>query len=607
MLLKIKACFLLIGFYFFVDHSINAQDLRVADSLRSIYQADTLQGKARLDLLKNLSFNEVNDYNLSLKYADELIDLARQDNNMYYLAHGYIRKGNAEKLMGNLENALDAFFRTAEIANQEKLLPLEGSAYINIADIYSITSTHNNAMQYYRKAIAALRNSGDTIALASSILNAGEEYRINNLHDSALAYFKESGEIFEKANYLVGKAYSLGNTGMVYASQGKIGLAEENINKAIQILTDYGDYYPISVYLLAIAEIYLEKNDQATALNYAKRSLTLAQQYGLKEQIRDANLKLSELYEATGDQTTAYQFYKEYVVYRDSVKNIEAVEQMADLRTNYEVSQKQIEVDLLNEQRRTQRIIAIATGIALLLILVLAIGLYRRNTFIKKTNEIIAAEKDRSENLLLNILPEQTAQELKEEGKVKAQKFESVSVLFTDFKGFTRFSENLQPEELVERVDFYFSKFDAIMEEHGLEKIKTIGDAYMCAAGLPFPMEDHASRMTKAAMDIVRFVQESKDDPDNDQAHFDIRVGIHSGPVVAGVVGTKKFSYDIWGDTVNVASRMESNSEPGRINVSENTYQLIKDEFDCSFRGEIEAKNRGSLKMYFVEGRRLVG
>ncbi|MGB5171974.1 MAG: adenylate/guanylate cyclase domain-containing protein [Eudoraea sp.] len=154
----------------------------------------------------------------------------------------------------------------------------------------------------------------------------------------------------------------------------------------------------------------------------------------------------------------------------------------------------------------------------------------------------------------------------------------------------------------VKTVDFYFSKFDAIIEKHGLEKIKTIGDAYMCAGGLHDNEKDHAQRMVLAALEISSFVEETKNDVAASELTFDIRIGINTGPVVAGVVGTKKFAYDIWGDTVNVAARMESMSEPGRINISENTYAMIKDVAECEYRGEIEAKNRGKLKMYFVQG-----
>jgi class 3 adenylate cyclase len=212
---------------------------------------------------------------------------------------------------------------------------------------------------------------------------------------------------------------------------------------------------------------------------------------------------------------------------------------------------------------------------------------------------LIEEEKNRSQKLLLNILPKKTAAELINKGKVKAKKFDSVSVMFTDFKDFTGFSTNLSPDELVNSVDFYYSKFDEIIEKYGLEKIKTIGDSYMCAGGLPFATEDHAEKVILAAFEITEFMESSRKIKDNQISHFDIRIGINSGPVVAGVVGKTKFAYDIWGDTVNVASRMESNSESGMINISENTYILIKDRFDCEFRGKIKVKNRGIMKMYF--------
>jgi class 3 adenylate cyclase len=360
-----------------------------------------------------------------------------------------------------------------------------------------------------------------------------------------------------------------------------------------------------------MSDIYLNRGNTSEALEYAKRSLQLAKKYGLKDQIGDSNLLLSELYEKQGDQITAYKYYKDHIVYRDSVQNVAKVQEMADLRTNFEVSQKQTELDLKetalnlsNQQKKNQRIVILATAIALFLIGLLAVGLYRRNKFIQRTKKIIEDEKERSDNLLLNILPEETAQELKDSGSVTAKKYESVTVLFSDFKGFTSYSETLSPEALVETIGFYFSKFDAIIEKYGLEKIKTIGDAYMCAGGLPFPSDNHAENMIKAAMEITEFVAKTKSDVNAKALNFDIRVGINTGPVVAGVVGAKKFAYDIWGDTVNIASRMESASEPGKINISENTYEIIKGHFDCEYRGELAAKNKGKMKMYFVNAKK---
>jgi class 3 adenylate cyclase len=211
----------------------------------------------------------------------------------------------------------------------------------------------------------------------------------------------------------------------------------------------------------------------------------------------------------------------------------------------------------------------------------------------------IQKEKKRSEALLLNILPLETAKELKLNGKVEAVKAEKVTVLFTDFVDFSTLAEKIKPEKLVESIDFYFKGFDEIISKYGLEKIKTIGDSYMCAGGIPTPNKNHAVNMAKAAKEMLDLVENAKG-KDDGMPHFEVRIGIHSGPVVAGIVGIKKWQYDIWGDTVNIASRMESGSIPGKINLSETTYDLIKHEFPCEYRGELQVKNRGNFKMYFL-------
>lgn len=226
----------------------------------------------------------------------------------------------------------------------------------------------------------------------------------------------------------------------------------------------------------------------------------------------------------------------------------------------------------------------------------------RQERLLASKNESLAEEKEKSDHLLLNILPYETAEELKTTGTAKAKSFDLVTVLFTDFKNFTTLAEGLTPAELVAEIHYCFSGFDAIIGRHNIEKIKTIGDAYMCAGGLPEPNTTNPVDVVNAALDIHEFMQAQKNERRNaGKPFFDIRIGVHSGPLVAGIVGTKKFAYDIWGDTVNTASRMESSGEADKVNISAATYGLVKDHFRCTYRGKIEAKNKGMVEMYFVE------
>ena len=215
--------------------------------------------------------------------------------------------------------------------------------------------------------------------------------------------------------------------------------------------------------------------------------------------------------------------------------------------------------------------------------------------------QLAESEKMKSEKLLLNILPKDVADELKDKGTAEPVSFDSVSVLFTDFQGFTKIAEKMSPNELIKELDGCFVQFDKITERFNLEKLKTIGDSYMCAGGIPKPSATHAIDAVLAALEIQSFMNQMKSLKEMmGFPYWELRLGIHTGPLVAGVIGEKKFAYDVWGDTVNTASRMESSGYPGRINISGATYELVKDFFDCEYRGRINAKNKGEVDMYFV-------
>lgn len=221
---------------------------------------------------------------------------------------------------------------------------------------------------------------------------------------------------------------------------------------------------------------------------------------------------------------------------------------------------------------------------------------------LESQKEEIAKEKEKADRLLENILPIEIAKELKTTGEAKSRSFDEVTVMFTDFKGFTEFAENMSPEALVKELNTCFCAFDEIMLKHGIEKIKTIGDSYMCAGGLPVTNNTHPIDTVNAAIDVLDFMDKLKAEHiANGTKYLELRIGLHTGPVVAGVVGINRFQYDIWGDTVNMASRIESNGEVGKINLSEATYKLIKDKFNCTPRGEIDVKGKGMKKMYFLD------
>lgn len=210
-------------------------------------------------------------------------------------------------------------------------------------------------------------------------------------------------------------------------------------------------------------------------------------------------------------------------------------------------------------------------------------------------------ERRKSDRLLLNILPESVADELKRNDRVEPLQYESATVLFTDFVGFTHISEGLTPSELIRELDGCFSHFDHIIKKHNLEKIKTIGDSYMAAGGLPVANRTHAVDCILAALEIQRSMAELKQKREHEgRPYWQLRLGIHTGPLVAGVIGQEKFAYDVWGDTVNTASRLESSGIAGRINISASTWASVKDFFECESRGKVAAKGKGEIDMYLV-------
>lgn len=596
--MRIKSVFVYLLFCFNCIQG-NGQDQRVADSLKlviiEIEGTDTLY----LNVLYELAYYETNAAQ-KLEYANELIKISNSKGYTKTAIQGYIAAGLAHLRKANFENALSSFFAGLEIAVKENSIKHIGQLQSSIADTYTQSGNMTSAFIYYEKALESLAATDDSVSIATLYSNYGDAlFNDNRLADAQLN-FEKSLSSFEELNHEEGTAFALGNLGMVFAEQDKHSMAEDHLGRAIGMFEERKNFYPISIFLTYIADIYLDKNNKSEALKYALQSLDISSRYNLKNETSAAHQKLAEINDHFGNSETAYTHYKQHIALRDSINNIETVEALANQRTEFEVSQEQAKREIVENKQRVQKAYSIAGAIGVGLLSLLSMLLFRSNRFKNKTNKIIAKQKARSDELLLNILPKETADELKEHGRVAAKKYDSVSVLFADFVGFTSYSKDLEPEIVVKTIDKYFRAFDEIVDGLGLEKIKTVGDGYICAGGLPVVSDDHAIRLVQAAREMKNYVDACYNGP-SETASFDIRIGIHSGPVVSGVVGSKKFAYDIWGDTVNTAARLESHSEAGKINISKETFKLIEGKFACTPRKARQVKGIGIMEMYFVE------
>lgn len=474
------------------------------------------------------------------------------------------------------------------------------TSLINIGIVYlNKEATYKKALDYLLRSYKLSLAKGDQYLIGTSSVDVGETYFKMGDDSTALYYFYESKKACEGTENL---PYTLNNIGHVYLKQKKF-------DDAIRIHKDAYEYskkLDTKLYttqsLVGLAQAYAAKGNITAAINAYKEALEIGVPLNLVTEMKDAYQGLSEVYSKQKDYTNAFKYQNLLLAVKDTIYNINTDKKLGTLQFTFDLEKKESQITLLNKDKqiqqqeiRRQKLVkySFIGGFA---VMVLFAGV-----FFAQRNRIKKAKK-RSDELLLNILPEETAEELKETGTAKTRSFESVTVLFTDFKNFTIASEKLTPEELVAEINHCYSAFDRIVEKYNIEKIKTIGDSYMCAGGLPVTNTTHPVDVVNAGLEMIKFIEDNKQERiAKGQPYFELRLGIHTGPVVAGIVGIKKFAYDIWGDTVNTASRMESSGGIGKVNISGATYELVKDKFTCVHRGKVEAKNKGSIDMYFVE------
>ena len=500
-----------------------------------------------------------------------------------------------------IENYLQALKLAEEINDSLRV----ATVLSNIGSVYlNKKATYDKALDFFLRALPISEALQDIDVLGTVYVNLGEIYYEKGENTKALDFLNKSLIVYKGSENI---PYSYIYIGKVYAKQGDYENAIKNQYLAYTIAKNLNGKLDIARALLGLATTYRQKGQTKISINYFLEGIEIAKEIKANIELKEMYQGLSEDYNTLSDFNNAYKYQSLLLGIKDTLYNNETDKKLGAMMFNFEIEKKEGKINLLTKDKKIQdEVIHRQKIIRNTFIIGFAIVIIFAGIFFKQRNRI-TKEKHRSDELLLNILPEETAEELKNTGTAKAKSFDSVTVLFTDFKDFTKLSEILTPTQLVSEINECFSAFDHIMHKHGIEKIKTIGDAYMAAGGLPAKNDTHPGDVVRAALDIKKFMDEHKIKKEAaGELFFRIRIGVHTGPVVAGIVGIKKFAYDIWGDTVNTASRMESSGEIGKVNVSGTTYEIIKNDFDCIHRGKLAAKNKGEIDMYFVEGEKQV-
>ncbi|WP_299454721.1 adenylate/guanylate cyclase domain-containing protein [uncultured Microscilla sp.] len=413
------------------------------------------------------------------------------------------------------------------------------------------------------------------------------------------------------------------NKGLVDITGRKTAIIKKDTTKATDTSQKKTSPVPLPVVTKKI------EKDAPSVVKIKKLSAELDK---INSELEATTRQLTELKKLNGQKIDSLQQYVKYLVKMLESNNVEykKVASLAGKKTllekDLEIRIQKIKTNLAEKERdlarakndlteeETRRATWVFSLVALALIIIAALMyqsskrqkkanvlLSQKNDEISQQRDVIEIERQKSEGLLLNILPRQVAEEYKTKGRVDIRNYERVSVMFTDFKGFTKISEKMPPEEVVEELNYCFSTFDEITDKYQIQKIKTIGDAYMCAGGIPDPNTTNPVDVVLAGLEIQFFMKQRREEKQKaGEDYWQCRLGVNTGDALSAVIGKSKFTYDIWSDTVNTASRMENSGEVGKVNVGQNTYELIKEFFECEHRGKVAAKGKGELDMYFV-------
>lgn len=544
------------------------------------------------------------------------LDIQKQLGDTIRIARVLFNMAAAQQEMGLYPEAQSDLLDARLIFEAQGNLDGIAKVYTQLGHIQFELERYDTALVWYARAIHLREQLDDPGRLAETLTDYANALDEIDSSKVALDHYQRALDIWKQLDDLPGQANVYTNLGDAYKHIGDYPAALRYLQLAEKICLSLNDNQALMEVYNTIGDVHYRAGRQNLALEYTQKYYETALESGDEKYIQSAYKDFAEVYAAMGNFEEAYQWRVLYDSFRFERLNGKIVTSFArkealfaDQKKQQKIDEQQRELRVRDAELASARTLQFALfggGFALLLLTALLFNRNRirarANRELAAKNEAIQRERERADGLLKNILPEKTAEELKLHNLVQPVRYDLATVMFTDFKDFTKVAERLSPEELISVLDECFRLFDAIVKKHGLEKIKTIGDAYMCAGGLPTPSDTHPMDTVRAAVEMQRELRQlmSRKSAEG-MPVFEMRIGIHTGPVVAGVVGSHKFAYDIWGDTVNTAARLEEGGEPGKINISETTYRQVCHLFRCTFRGNLVAKNKGEIEMYFVE------
>lgn len=586
------------------------------ESLVIFQRMNNNDGISRVYNLLGNVYLGISDFSASMEYYQKAIRLREQTGEFSQMAGTLSNLGIVYSITGDYPKSLEQFHKALSINEKtgNKIWMLANLG--NIGAIYFELSEYTKALENFKRAYQISIDINNKYGSEGSLLNMGSVYKILSDNEKAMECFQEALKISKEIDDKNGTANCFLNMGVILFEQSDYKKAIEYFYDALKISEETGDQHDVIKVYQNLGEWFqktpydiqiqlgFDPSEKYTkAQEYLTKSLKISEEINAMKEQKESLLLLSELYEELSDFEKSFAYYKKYIEIRDNILGEESRKQVTRKEMQYEFDKKESLAKAEQEKKdalalkelQRQKLLRNSFIGGFTTVLLFAGIFFRQRNSIRKGKKL-------SDELLLNILPEEVAEELKAKGSAEAKQFEEVTVMFTDFKGFTQISERLTASELVSEIDTCFKAFDKIISKYNIEKIKTIGDSYMCAGGLPVENRTNATDVVNAALEIQKYMKEHLQQRKIDGKEiFEIRTGIHTGPVVAGIVGIKKFAYDIWGNTVNIASRMESSCEQGKVNISGATYELIKDNFKCTYRGKVEAKNIGMTDMYFVD------